>query len=423
MKYFNRWSEAFDVVVNKITSIKDAIGGLDGIKTKVAEIATEVGSKLADGFSNVKDQVVNKFSGIKEGITSKISEIKETLSNLFQNIEIGDNILNIFKDIPNKIFEFGMSIPKKLLEGIQSAIGSAGDLFGNLFSGLQDAIDKIESKEVEIKANASGKEEVIELGQSIENTEGKEVEMKANTSGKEDVVELDQSIENTEGKDVNVDANVNGTSNVNELTNAINRVPISKNPNIRATTSGLGSLQTMKSTIDSINSKTVTISVTTAGTASAARAIGKLKAEAYATGTENANSGLATVAEYGPELIMSRSGASAYLATERQLFNMEGGERVFNARQTSEILRSAAERNSTKNNSNIEKLLNEAITRLDRIKDATNNNSIEVTKAIENKELVSNVNLDSNSLAKGMTPTIEREQGNRMLLYKRGVLV
>ena len=441
----NRWSEAFDAVVNKIASIKDAIGGLDGIKTKVAEIATEVGSKLADGFSNVKDQVVDKFSGIKEGITekisgikegitskfseikegitSKISEIKETLSNLFQNIEIGDNILNIFKDIPNKIFEFGLSIPKKLLEGIQSAIGSAGDLFGNLFSGLQDAIDKIESKEVEIKANASGKEEVIELGQSIENTEGKEVEMKANTSGKEDVVELDQSIENTEGKDVNVDANVNGTSNVNELTNAINRVPISKNPNIRATTSGLGSLQTMKSTIDSINSKTVTISVTTAGTASAARAIGKLKAEAYATGTENANSGLATVAEYGPELIMSRSGASMYLATNRQIVNMEGGERVFNARQTSEILRSAAERNSTKNNSNIEKLLNEAITRLDRIKDATNNNSIEVTKAIENKELVSNVNLDSNSLAKGITPSVEKEQGNRMLLYKRGVLV
>lgn len=58
----------------------------------------------------------------------------------------------------------------------------------------------------------------------------------------------------------------------------------------------------------------------------------------YATGTENAPEGLAEVAEYGPELIVSRSRASAYLATERQLFNMEGGERVFNARQTSEIL-------------------------------------------------------------------------------------
>ena len=58
----------------------------------------------------------------------------------------------------------------------------------------------------------------------------------------------------------------------------------------------------------------------------------------YATGTDNAPEGIAEVAEYGPELIVSRSGTGAYLATERQLFNMEGGERVFNARQTSEIL-------------------------------------------------------------------------------------
>ena len=58
----------------------------------------------------------------------------------------------------------------------------------------------------------------------------------------------------------------------------------------------------------------------------------------FATGTENAPEGLAEVAEYGPELIVSRSGVGAYLATDRQLFNMEGGEKVFNARQTSEIL-------------------------------------------------------------------------------------
>ena len=57
----------------------------------------------------------------------------------------------------------------------------------------------------------------------------------------------------------------------------------------------------------------------------------------YATGTDNAMTGLATVAEYGPELIVSRSGI-ATLATGRQLVNMEGGETVYNARQTSEII-------------------------------------------------------------------------------------
>lgn len=57
----------------------------------------------------------------------------------------------------------------------------------------------------------------------------------------------------------------------------------------------------------------------------------------YATGTDNAMTGLATVAEYGPELIVSRSGI-ATLAIGRQLVNMEGGETVYNARQTQEIL-------------------------------------------------------------------------------------
>lgn len=65
----------------------------------------------------------------------------------------------------------------------------------------------------------------------------------------------------------------------------------------------------------------------------------------YATGTENAMPGIASVAEYGPELIQSRSGELTF-ATTRQLVNMEGGEIVYNARQTKEILSSMDNRNS-----------------------------------------------------------------------------
>ena len=220
-----------------------------------------------------------------------------------------------------------------------------------------------------------------------------------------------------------IDAMINAGASADDLTAAIGAIPKEKRAEVLANVKGKDKVDGLKASIDSVQSKSVTITATAVMRGDVTQNAPGGGKWTLATGTENANSGLTEVAEYGPELIMSRSGASAYLATERQLFNMEGGERVFNARQTSEILRSAAERNSTKNNSNIEKLLNEAITRLDRIKDATNNNSIEVTKAIENKELVSNVNLDSNSLAKGITPSVEKEQGNRMLLYKRGVLV
>ena len=256
--------------------------------------------------------------------------------------------------------------------------------------------------------------------------EEKRAEVLAKVEGTDKSVELEEALARLHDKNVNVNTEVNGRDDVNGLTKDIGSVPVSKNPNITVTVSGDGKVVALRNQLNSLHD--VNVHVRTFYE-SYGDSTGKImhgtgpKPSRLATGTENANSGLAEVAEYGPELIMSRSGASMYLATNRQIINMEGGERVFNARQTSEILRNASERNNSFNSSNIEKLLNEAITRLDKIKEATNNSSIEVTKAIENKELVSNVNLDSNSLAKGMTPTIEREQGNRMLLYKRGVLV
>ena len=258
--------------------------------------------------------------------------------------------------------------------------------------------------------------------------EEKRAEVLAEVEGTDKSVELEEALARLHDKNVNVNTEVNGRDEVNGLTKDIGSVPVSKNPNITVTVSGSGQVVALRNQLNSLHDVNVHVR-TFYETYGDKSSTGKImngtgpKPSRLATGTENANSGLTEVAEYGPELIMSRSGASMYLATNRQTVNMEGGERVFNARQTSEILRNASERNNSFNSSNIEKLLNEAITRLDKIKEATNNNSIEVTKAIENKELVSNVNLDSNSLAKGMTPTIEREQGNRMLLYKRGVLV
>ena len=58
----------------------------------------------------------------------------------------------------------------------------------------------------------------------------------------------------------------------------------------------------------------------------------------YATGTDNALSGPATVAEYAPEMILSKS-AGAMLAMNRQVVNLEGGEKVLNARRTREMLK------------------------------------------------------------------------------------
>ena len=57
----------------------------------------------------------------------------------------------------------------------------------------------------------------------------------------------------------------------------------------------------------------------------------------YATGTENAMPGISSVAEYGPELVLGNDNASLY--TSRSVVGLEGGETIYNARQTSDILR------------------------------------------------------------------------------------
>lgn len=58
----------------------------------------------------------------------------------------------------------------------------------------------------------------------------------------------------------------------------------------------------------------------------------------FATGTDNAPAGLATVAEEGPELILNRNRTKAALATSMSLVNLQGGEVIYNARQTKDML-------------------------------------------------------------------------------------
>ena len=91
----------------------------------------------------------------------------------------------------------------------------------------------------------------------------------------------------------------------------------------------------VNSFLNDLNGKTVQtyISVQTQGNQMAG---GPIQTDGYATGTDNATSGLTQVAEYGSELIASSYGLA--LATGRQLINLQGGEKVYNARQTRKIL-------------------------------------------------------------------------------------
>lgn len=91
----------------------------------------------------------------------------------------------------------------------------------------------------------------------------------------------------------------------------------------------------LNTAIQNIKDKTVTISVNQVGYANEK---GSGFTPMYATGTDNALSGNAIVAEYAPEMILSKS-AGAMLAMNRQVVNLEGGEKVLNARRTREMLK------------------------------------------------------------------------------------
>jgi len=63
----------------------------------------------------------------------------------------------------------------------------------------------------------------------------------------------------------------------------------------------------------------------------------QIKVKAYATGTTNAKRGINLVAEKGREIIVDNDG-NITLADGMQLYPFKGGETVFNAKDTSEIL-------------------------------------------------------------------------------------
>ena len=158
--------------------------------------------------------------------------------------------------------------------------------------------------------------------------------------------------------------------------------------------------------INGLDGKNATVTVTTRNVSVYETQYQKSGASKYATGTENAMPGIASIAEYGAELIQSRSGELT-LATSRQLVNMDGGETVYNARQTNEILKGMSERSNPKDINIGFTAVIDAIKGLDKdVINAIMNNSNNLTKAIEEIELSSDIVMDSRKVGEAVFPTI-----------------
>lgn len=173
-----------------------------------------------------------------------------------------------------------------------------------------------------------------------------------------------QEIKNTDGKKANINVTDNGTSN------------------------------NVQTAINNIKGRTIPITLKNVGYAN-------VKGSGYspmlATGAESAMPGIASVAEYGSELIVGRGGEMT-LATGRQMMDFEGGETVYNARQTKEILRNMSNNgNSSKDNF----LLKEIVSKLDgviKVTDNLKNYIAETTKAVEDKEFSPKIELNDEKI-------------------------
>jgi TP901 family phage tail tape measure protein len=102
-------------------------------------------------------------------------------------------------------------------------------------------------------------------------------------------------------------------------------------------------------------------------------------------GTENAPAGLAWIAERGAELIESKDG-SAYLAENKQLVNLQGGEKISTAQETQRLLNSAIYNDITMNgNGGIEKRLDKMVLNLDKLVDKKNEPTINIINRYDSR--------------------------------------
>ena len=314
-----RWGEAWEAIKTNVSDAKEAI------ITKVGELKENFITKVAE----LKEEAEQKFTEIKEAITTKVSEAVEKVSEFFA--QLPENIANFLGNALETIIGWGTEMYNTLTTKAKQAIESVGQCFsqlpGKIQTFLSNALSNIKTWASNIATSAAqaGKQFVSNVSNAISQLPGR---IKSSLNSALSAISSFAASAASKALSAGRDICNKVVSGIKSLPSAVARigaqVPSAIYNAIVNAGANLGS-QIASWVKGKINS----------AIQGAKDAMANFS---FATGTENAPEGLAEVAEYGPELIVSRSGAGAYLATDRQLINLEGGERIYNARQTSEIL-------------------------------------------------------------------------------------
>lgn len=132
-----------------------------------------------------------------------------------------------------------------------------------------------------------------------------------------------------------------------DLTNVLKSIPeeVKSNVIVNGLDDSGEKVKSLRQALAEIDGKTYTATLSTKETVTSDRSSGSVLTgglrgalgNGNANGSDNALPGISSIAEYGPELVVGKSGLDLY--TSRAVVGLEGGETIYNARQTNEILK------------------------------------------------------------------------------------
>jgi len=134
------FSDAFDFFKKLIGDMADKImGGINWIKDQFSKFGDMVRKALSDAFEGFKsfikgmiDNIVAGVDMLKDGVSKLAGDITKLSSDLGAKIgKFGEDLLNFFRDLPNKIKQFAEDVYK----GVSKAFG---DAFKTVIDGFKE---------------------------------------------------------------------------------------------------------------------------------------------------------------------------------------------------------------------------------------------------------------------------------------------
>lgn len=309
------YDEAYQYAIAHNETLKNVINKFNGeiLDQKDIGYYNEL-AKMSEHYSNLESitrsgyqKIYNETTKSWDDVYVKIDETTGKLSGIYDlnTMNIGSMTKNDASALQDEIAAW-----QQTEEGVLVNCLMIGNAYINASGTITDESGKI------IGSLSKVRDENGNLVDSILTTNGTPIKINDNTN---DVINklknTRDAVKDTDGMIANINVTDNGTSS--QVKSSINDIPTYKQVVVGVVKDENGHGYWNGSTM-------------------------------YATGTESAMQGIASVAEYGAELIKSRSGDLS-LATGRQLYNFTGGETVYNARQTREILKGMNTQNSNSN--------------------------------------------------------------------------